>query len=230
MSEICPDVKPCSIRLRILSVVVSLFLSVVKGGIGILGKSEALVADGLYSFYQSFISARSLISKKDMEPDKDNDRPPLLTNGQVWFVSIVVGLILSLGLFDVLIFSIIKLIKSASGMVVDPSPYAFYVAALSIVANYSFSRYSKCVVKQPVMKNIAELDRSFRLSVIISSIALVGIGLSRWLWLGGDALATIILVGLIIKPVFGLFYFRKGAEAAEKPDSEINPTFSAPLQ
>lgn len=209
MNNICPEAKICSTRLRVLSVVVSLVLSIIKGIIGILGRSEALVADGLYSFYQSYISARSLITKKDMEPDKDNDRPPLLTNSQVWFVSIVIGLILALGVVDVFIFSIVKLIQSASGWLVDPSPYAFYAAALSIIGNYVFTRYSGCMVQQTAIKNIGELHQSYRLSIIISSIALIGIGLSKWVWLGGDALAAIIIAGLILKPIVGLFRYEE---------------------
>ncbi|MBI4834648.1 MAG: cation transporter [Planctomycetes bacterium] len=210
MSNICLEVKTCSTRLMIFSVIASLVLSVIKGGIGILGKSEALVADGLYSFYQGFICARSLITKRDIEPDKDSNRFPLLTTGQIWFVSSVVGLILILGVFDVFVFSIIRLIKAASGWIVDPSPYAFYVASFSSTVNYIFSCYSNCAVQQTAVKNIAELNHSFRLSVLISMIALVGIGLSRWAWLGGDAFAAMVIVVLIVKPVFGLFQKYQG--------------------
>lgn len=187
----CPEINTCSIRLKVWALLVSLMLSLIKGIIGILGKSEALVADGLYSFYQSFICARSLLNRKDF---------------RLGFTGLVIGLMLILGTIDVFIFSIVNLFKSARGLLVEPSPYALCAAIISVLANHLLWRYSNCIEHQPQGEKVTHLHRSFRLSVITSSIVLIGVALGRYGWLSADTLATIIVVGLLIKPVLGLFY------------------------
>lgn len=196
----CPESSVCSTRLKVWSLLVSLVLSLIKAVIGIIGKSEALVADGLYSFYQAFICGRSLFSPKDTISDR----------ARLWFVSMVIGVILMLGAFDVFIFSFVNLVKSAKGLLIKPSPYALYAAVISVLAHHILSRYSLCVKDQPMGKYITPIHDSFKLSIIISSVALIGIALSRWSWLGGDSLATIVIVGLMVKPVVGLFYKAPG--------------------
>ncbi|MCK4909876.1 MAG: cation transporter [Planctomycetes bacterium] len=197
----CVHCHVCADRLKICALVVSLGLSLTEGLIGVLGKSEALVAVGLYSFYQSFICGRAFFRSK--WPKESGKKVSI--NSQLWFANLVIGLILLAGLADVFLFSIIHLVKASRGLLVEPSLYAFCAASLAMLANYLMLRYSNCIVRQPDGETVRELQQSFRFSVTTLALVIVGVLLSGWVWLGGDALASIILVCLMVKPVVNLF-------------------------
>ncbi|MCK5578675.1 MAG: cation transporter, partial [Planctomycetes bacterium] len=197
----CIHCQVCADRLMIWALLISLGLSLTEGLIGVLGKSEALVAAGLYTFYQSFICGRSFFQAK--WPNAAGKKG--FINSQLWFANLVVGLILLAGLADILLFSIIHLIKASRGMLVEPSLYAFCAASLAMLANYSMLRYSNCIIRQPDGKTVLELNLSLRFSVTISALVIIGVLLSSWVWLGGDALAALILVCLLVKPMVNLF-------------------------
>jgi len=171
---------------------VSLFLTLVKGVVGILGSSESLVADGLYSFYQSFVALRVIY---------------LGEYKSIWLAGVVVCLMLVLGIGDVLLFSVIRIAKAAKGLLVRPSPYALYAAILSIMANQVLYRYSLCAVKEGQEENGsgAEISQSLRISVIISSVVVIGIAIARTLSIYGDALAALVVTTIVIAKLFRFF-------------------------
>jgi len=191
------ECESCQQRLRLWALFVSLFLSLVKGVVGILGSSESLVADGLFSFYQSFVVVKSifLINRNSA------------FYKSVWFAGLVISVMLILGIGDVLIFSVVRMAKVAKGILLRPSPYALYTAILSVLANQLLYRYSLCSEKEMPEKNVsqAEIIQSLRLAVIVSLIVVIGIGIARRVSLYGDAIAALIVAAIFIPKVISLF-------------------------
>jgi len=198
--ELNKQCESCNKRLNLWSLFVSLFLSLVKGVIGILGSSESLVADGLYSLYQSFVALKSIFPA-----DKNEENDAIYKS--VWFAGLVIAVMLILGIGDVLIFSLVRIAKATKGLLVRPSPYALYTAILSVLANQLLYRYSLCLKKEMPEKNgsAMEMAQNFRLSVIVSSIVIIGIAISRTVSLYGDAIAALILGIMLISKVINLF-------------------------
>jgi divalent metal cation (Fe/Co/Zn/Cd) transporter len=198
--ELNKECKSCQRRLSLWSVFVSLFLSLVKGVVGILGSSEALVADGLYSFYQSFVVVKSIFLMEDNGKTTGAHK-------SIWFAGLVISIMLILGIGDVLIFSVVRITKAAKGILVRPSPYALYTAILSVLANQLLYRYRRCSEKEIAEKSSSETDitQSLRFSVIVSSIVVIGIGIARTVSLYGDAIAALIVAAIAIPKVINLF-------------------------
>jgi len=190
----------CRKRLILWSLFLNLFLSLVKGMVGILGSSESLISDGLYSFYQSFATVKSIFLL-------DRNKKGNGIYKSVWFAGLVVSVMLILGTGDVLVFSLVRISRAARGLLVRPSPYALYTAILSVLANHLLYRYSVCSEKEMAERDISEseISRSLRLLVIISSIVVIGIGIARTLSIYGDAVAALIVAIILIPKVIALF-------------------------
>lgn len=175
-------------------IIANLFLSLVKGIIGILGSCESIVADGVASFYQAF----TIFKKRALEVEKiQNTSKKNLTFDTITIASVVVSIVLILSMTDVFVFSIIRIIKASKGLLVKPTPYALYVAIISILINNLLYRYSLCSSVELKDRYIVSASPVFRLSIITSSIVLIGVGVARYLSLYGDALAALIIVAIL---------------------------------
>ncbi len=83
----------------------SLFLSLMKVVIGVLGASEVLAADGLYSFYQSFLALKTAFHKESTAGSR-------AVRKSFWIVGLLVSKIMILGTCDVLFYSFVNLTSS----------------------------------------------------------------------------------------------------------------------
>ncbi|NIM15255.1 MAG: cation transporter [Candidatus Aminicenantes bacterium] len=193
------ECESCQQRLGLWALIASLFLSLVKGVVGILGSSEALVADGLCSFYQSFVVVNSIFYMRNSEKT-----PPIYKS--IWFAGLVISAMLILGTGDVVIFSVVRIAKAAKGLLVRPSPYALYSAILSVLANQLLYRYSLCLGKEMPETSgwVTDITQSLRFSVIVSCIVVIGIGVARIVSLYGDAIAALIVAAILIPKVVDL--------------------------
>lgn len=176
-SNYCSDCSICFIKFKYMALAGSLFLSLVKGAIGILGACESLAADSLYSFFQAY-----LIFKQGTKFRKN-----------LWPVELMMSVIIIVAVADVFIFSVIRLIAASNGTLLRPSPYAVCAAVVSILANHLFLTYSVCNAKA----NGHNLTPTFKISIVISGVVLVGVALSRTFLPHGDAFAAII-AGVIV--------------------------------
>lgn len=191
--ETCEDRGSCAMRHKLWAVALSMALSLGMCMLGLLGRSEVLVAAGLYAFYQGFLCGKSVLNSAGED----------LPGGalQCGFVSLVAGFIVALGALDVLVFSVWRLTKAS--FLVAPTPWALLAAALAILINYQLSAHSGCVARQPGGSHLEELRRSFQTSIMISGIAFGGAFLGQW-WPPADALAAIIGAGMLVRPVINL--------------------------
>lgn len=198
------ECEKCHSRLIIWSIIASILLSIMKGVIGILGSCESLVADGLYSFYQSFIAIKSVwLTENSAELNglcpvvdefKEFEQPKKYSC--LYLTGLIVGVILFLGLLDVSVFSIIRIFKASKGFLVKPSPYAIYASIISILINQVLYKYSLCVHSKSARtgKTInQDLTDSLRFSMIISSVVLAGVYIARYFSVYGDAVAALIV-------------------------------------
>lgn len=225
----------CGNKFKWSVIITNLFLSLVKGFIGIMGSCEVLVADALFSFYQSFIAIKSFWlnqSKKKIQ----HDSSVLLFSGAI------VCLMLTAGIMDVCIFSIVRMVKASQGLLMRPSPYALYTAVLSIVAANLLQKYSYCGKAKNFERNEADAEsngpvacgntekrrkmenditENIKLSIIISTIAVIGICFARFKTLYGDPIAAIIAALILAVKVIALIkeYIKK-PELSQVVDGE----------
>ncbi len=190
----CAKTEVCGKQLGCWGLVSGLGLCLMKMIVGVMGNSEALVADGLYSLYQGYLCGRL-----GMTGGKDSRLDPWPAR-----LSRALGIIMALCMADILIFSAIRLVRSAQGPLSEPSPYVLFAAIISILANHTLSLYGLCLETQRDQEDVRELSGSFRRSIMFSGTALVGAALSRLGWHAGDSLAAIVIALSLIKPVMGL--------------------------
>ncbi len=185
----CAKTEVCRNQLGCWGLISGLGLSLMKMIVGVLGKSEALVADGLYSLYQGYLCGRMGLRRGPW--------PARLSRA--------FGVIMAVCMADILISSAIRLVRSAQGPLSEPSPYVLFAAIISILANHTLSLYGLCLESQRDQEEVRELSGSFRRSIMFSATTLVGAALSRMGWHAGDPLAAMIVSLSLIKPVMRLF-------------------------
>ncbi len=171
----------------------SIFLSMLKVSIGVLGASEVLAADGLYSFYQSFLALKAVFHKQAATGSRS-------VRKSFWIVGLLVSKIMILGTCDVLFYSFVRIAKAAQGLLMRPSPYALYAALLSIVINEMLYRHGPYSSSDGKNAEEDKLTESFRMSVVVSVLALVATITARKLTLYGDSVATILIAVTILAP------------------------------
>lgn len=197
--ETCKSCDKCHERLLIWAIIASLMLSLMKSVIGILGSCESIEADGLYSFYQSYVFVKFIwLSKSTGE----SSQPKKLSC--LYFAGLICGIILSFGLIDVTVFSFIRMVKASKGLLVKPSLFALFVSIISILVNQVLYRYSLCVNSKSAASGKTinkDLINSLRFSMIISSIVLVGVCIARYFSLYADAVATLIIALSMVSSV-----------------------------
>lgn len=211
----CAKTEVCRKQLGCWGLVLGLGLCLMKMIVGVLGQSEALVADGLYSLYQGQLCGRWRMAfgpgDAGGEGFPQGPWPERLSRA--------LGVIMAVCMADILIFSAIRLVRSAQGPLSEPSPYVLFAAIISILANHTLSLYGLCLESQRDHEEVRELSGSFRRSIMFSGTALVGAALSRMGWHAGDPLAAIIIALSLIKPVMGLLRrLQAGGNSAENAE------------
>lgn len=178
---------------RFIPLFASLFLCLIKAAVGVLGSSEVLAADGIYSFYQSFIALKAAFYKEAMAGSR-------AVRKSFWIVGLIVSKIMILGTCDVLFYSFVRMSKASNGLLVRPSPYALYVAVLSVVINGVLYRHGPYSASAGKKQAESELTESFRMSIIVSILAAVGTIIARTLSLYSGSIVTILIAVTILAP------------------------------
>lgn len=180
-------------RLGYTAVFITMFLCLLKGTVGVIGSSEALAADGLWSFVHSVFLVKTLFS------GYGRLKQSLAVGGAVIVVFFINKIIL-VGIGDIAIFSAIRIGKAVTGTLVRPSPWTLYVAILSVLVNgylYRCCRLLRPESQEDVPRHTDWYDY-LRLSTAISMIAIVGIVMAGTVWLSGDAVASLLILVILI--------------------------------
>ncbi|HHB92846.1 MAG TPA: cation transporter [Thioploca sp.] len=181
-------------NVTILSVIANLLLTIVKITFGVIGHSQALIADGIHSFSNLAIDAMVLLAAKYslLAPDA---RHPYGHGRYETLVTLAAGLLLivmAIGLFSEAYEHLIG--HKASS---EPTSIILIIAFTAIIikeAIYHYTIYVANKVNSPMLIANAWHHRSDALSSSLVFISVLG-SMAGYLWL--DAVATIIIAIMI---------------------------------
>ncbi len=193
----------CSMRLSFINLGANLALAVLKALVGIMAGSRALVAAALYSINDVLSALIVMMSLRVAREPADEEHA--YGHGKVEFIAIaIVSLVLAAGVFFILYFSLIDIIRGQSH---SPHAIALFVAALAMCANFMLARRGFCAAERlgsPALQSAAEHNRADAISslAVLLGVACATLGLHvmdrlvaifealHILWLGGKLFGT----------------------------------------
>lgn len=186
----------CGPRVMLLSAGNNVVLALLKGTVGFVTGSKALLADALHSGADIICALFGILSSWMSGKEMDNKYP--YGYGKIEFiVGVIVGLVLGFAALNILVSSIKLLFLAPQTQFQPPQALAFWVALLSIYANLVVSHVTLCAAKKlnsPALSAISSDNRSDAYSSIPVAIAVMGaqLGVPQLDPLGA------VFVGLII--------------------------------
>jgi cation diffusion facilitator family transporter len=181
-------------RITLWGVAVNIFLSIIKVIGGILGQSQALLADGVHSISDLISDAMVLVAAKHAGEDADEEHP--YGHGRFeTLATVALGIFLMAVAFGIAYDSLIRLQHPES--LVIPATFTLIIAAISILANevlYHATRAVANKIRSPMLEANAWHHRS---DAVSSVVVLVGVGATIAGYPLFDAIAA-ILVALMI--------------------------------
>lgn len=116
-----------------ISMITNFFLALFKFIFGILGKSSALVADGIHSFSDLTTDVVAFFGSKIASKPEDEKHP--FGHGKVeYLTSLIIGVV-------VLFLGLSLIANSVNRDIVIPSIYVIFVSLFTIIAKYILSSY-----------------------------------------------------------------------------------------
>ncbi len=197
-SKISQEERYIAIRnITLLAITINILLTLLKIIFGIIGHSQALIADGLHSLSDLLVGVVTLIAAKYSTQPPDVEHP--YGHGRIETLATIAGggllLLMAAGL---LIDVTMRLFEPAS--LLQPTSISLAAALLSILIKegiYQYTIYVAKRVRSPMLRANAWHHRSDAISSVIVFIG-VGGSMLGFLWL--DAVATIgisIMIGYI---------------------------------
>lgn len=195
LSQISPGERYIAIRnITWLAITINILLTLLKIIFGIVGHSQALIADGLHSLSDLLVGVMTLIGAKYSTQPPDIQHP--YGHGRIeTLVTIFGGGLLLLMAIGLLIDVQRRLLEPT--LLLQPTSISLAAAILSIAikeAIYQYTMYVAKRVRSPMLRANAWHHRS---DAISSLIVFIGVGGSMlgFLWL--DAVATIAISFMI---------------------------------
>ncbi|MEX1080675.1 MAG: cation diffusion facilitator family transporter [Halofilum sp. (in: g-proteobacteria)] len=178
-----------------IGVAANLLLALVKIIVGVVGQSQALVADGVHSLSDLFSDGVVLLAARQAARDPDADHP--YGHGRIeTAATIVVGISL-LGTAALLGHNAIE--SLGAGNLGSPELAALVVALGSVAAKETLFRYTRAVGKR-VRSRLLEANAWHHRSDALSSIVVaMGIGGTLAGWATFDAIAAIVVAAMVAK-------------------------------
>ncbi len=194
-SQISQKERYIAIRnITLLAITINIFLTLLKIIFGIVGHSQALIADGLHSLSDLLVGAMTLVAAKYSTQPPDAEHP--YGHGRIeTLVTIAGGGLLLLMAAGLLIDAQRRLFQPE--LLLIPTSISLVAAILSIAikeAIYHYTIYVAKRVNSPMLRANAWHHRSDAISSIIVFIGVGGTMLG-FLWL--DAVATIGIAFMI---------------------------------
>lgn len=193
MAVACKKCDWCARHVGNINLWGNLGLFAVKLAGGLLGHSQALIADSIHSLSDVVIAIMLIIGLKvsGAPPDEDHH----WGHGNIEFiVSAIIGILLISAAITITVMAIVSVLEGAA---YHPGIVAVWAAAISIVTNELLFRHSLCIGEQmesPAMIANAWENRSDVYSSLAAMIGAFGASMGFWFL---DPLAAII-VGFLI--------------------------------
>ncbi len=203
-------------RITLWGVAVNLFLAVIKTVGGIIGQSQALLADGIHSFSDLASDAMVLIAVKHAGEDADEDHPYGHARYET-LATVALGILL-IGVAGGIAYDAMLRLEHPEE-IATPALFTLIIAAISIISNeglYHATRTVALKIRSPLLEANAWHHRS---DAVSSIVVLIGIGATYSGYPLLDAIAA-ILVALMIGKI-GLDLSRQGMQ--ELVDTALEP-------
>lgn len=186
----------CSENIIWQNVWINLTLGIFKGGISIIGGSEALIADALHSIANAIMAGIIGVSLKISSKPADRNHP--YGHGKAEFLfTVLVALLFMAGAFFILLTSMKSIFYgSPKGA---PKMVAAWATIVSIITNEIVFRRTLCASKKVNSLSIGTNAWGSRTDVFSSVAALVGILFARLGLRFMDPLAAVVVAVFIIK-------------------------------
>ncbi len=190
------------LRVSLVSIIFSILLAIIKLISGVVGKSTALVSDGVNSFSDIFsysIVAGGVVAA-DRRPDSNHQYGHDKLESIIGAFLAIIILFTGLGIGYNAIKHLIKV-----DVVVIPTMFPLIVAAISIVVKLILWRYTARNAVKTGLSSLKALAAD-HLSDMLSSLgALIGVIGSRLGYLLSDPVASLVIALLIIKSALDAF-------------------------
>lgn len=208
-------------RITLWGVAVNLLLSVIKITGGIVGQSQALLADGIHSLSDLASDGMVLIAAKHAGEDADEDHPYGHARYET-LATVALGFLLIAVAIGIAYDSIMRLENLRLENVEDiigPALFTLVIAAISIISNEALYHATRAVadkIRSPLLEANAWHHRS---DAISSIVVFVGIGATYFGYPLLDAIAAILVALMIAK--IGIDLSRQSVQ--ELVDTALEP-------
>ena len=203
-------------RITLWGVAVNFVLAVIKTIGGIVGQSQALLADGIHSLSDLASDAMVLVAVRHAGEDADEDHP--YGHGRYETLATVALGILLMGVAVGIAYDAILRLERPEEIAI-PAPFTLIIALISILSNEGLYHATRAVAKKirsPLLDANAWHHRS---DAVSSIVVLIGIGATYIGYPLLDAIAA-ILVALMIGKI-GLDLSRQSVQ--ELVDTALEP-------
>ncbi len=201
--EFSPETRYLAIRnVTWLAITINILLTFIKIIFGIVGQSQALIADGLHSLSDLLVGAITLVAAKYSTQPPDLEHP--YGHGRIETLATIAGGVLLLLMAGGLLIDAQRRLFEAE-LLLRPTGISLAAVILSIVikeAIYHYTIYVANRVRSPMLRANAWHHRSDAISSVIVFVGVAGTMLG-FLWL--DAVATIGIAFMIGYIGFSLF-------------------------
>ncbi len=200
-----------------VSIVGNVFLAVIKLVVGFLYSSIALISDGVHSLSDVITSVAGYFGIKIASKPPDKDHP----FGHSRFeplVAFLIGEALLVVAYEIGRDSLMRLLHGES---IEVNGIMLGVTVLSIVAKEAMFRYSVYVGRK-LNSQILIADAYHHRSDVLSSVAvLIGLGLQKFGFSRGDALAGLVVAVFLVKVSFEIILENVGYLTGRAPPFEL---------
>jgi len=203
-------------RITLWGVAVNLVLAIIKIAGGIIGQSQALLADGIHSLSDLASDAMVLIAVKHAGEDADEDHPYGHARYET-LATVALGILL-MGVAIGIAYDAILRLENPDEIAV-PALFTLIIAAISIISNEGLYHATRAVaqkIRSPLLEANAWHHRS---DAVSSIVVLIGIGATYIGYPLLDAIAAILVALMIAK--IGLDLSRQSVQ--ELVDTALDP-------
>jgi cation diffusion facilitator family transporter len=183
-------------RITLWGVVINLFLAIIKVTGGIIGQSQALLADGIHSLSDLISDGMVLLAAKHAAEEADEDHP--YGHGRFeTLATVALGLFLIAAALGIAYDAILRL-QNPEQLAV-PATFTLIIAAISIFANEGLFHATRAVahrIRSPMLEANAWHHRS---DAISSIVVLMGVGATLAGYPLFDGIAAIVVALMIAK-------------------------------
>jgi len=190
-------------RVTYVGALVNIFLTIIKIGVGILGQSASLIADGIHSLSDLISDLFVIVAIKLGSREADHDHP----YGHRRFETMATVL-LGIGLVAVatgIAWDAVERLVDPTKLL-SPTQETLGIAAVSILANEWLFHYTKRVGEMTRSKLLLANAWHHRSDAFSSVVVLVGIGAVLLGYPMADAVAAVLVAILIAKMGLGLVW------------------------